>query len=146
MRLPVIGQLSIDLIRDHQQIVSLDDRRDGLQVLPPHDCASRIIGIRQDQRLGSIRDARLQQFRRKAEVILCPRLQRHGLSAREGHARRIAHIARIRDQYLLSRFDRGPQRKIDRFAGADRDDDLCLRIVFDIYTVPEIAGDLPSQG
>ena len=125
----LIGQLGINLIGKHEQVVLDNDIRNRLQILAFHDRSGRIVRKWQDEDLGLVRDSLLQLLRRQTEIVFFLQLNDLRHAACQHRAGQIGHVARLRDQHLIARIDHRPQRNVNGFAAADRHKDLRARIV-----------------
>ena len=140
-----IGQLSVDLVRKHIQIMLYAQLRDGPQVFPCHDGSCGIVGEGQDQDLGSVRDLLFQILRLEAELVLFLQFHHHGLSAGQTGAGIVGNIAGSGNQDLVSGIDHGPEHKVDGFGSAHGDKDLAVIVVAQVLGPFHICGHFHLQ-
>ena len=126
-----IDQALVDLIADHQQVVTLDDRRDSLQVLAVEDRSGRVVRVAEEERLRPRGDGCLDHLGGDLEVGLVARGDRHRDATRQRDAGRIGHEARLVVDDLVARVADRPQAGVDRLGCADGDDQLPARLVAD---------------
>ena len=143
--LTAVGQLGIDLVADHHDLMLADDLRQRFQIGAGHNSAGGVVRVRKDQRLGAGRDGRTHLLGGKTEVRILPRFHAHGSSARENHAGAVADIAGFRHQHLVAGGKHGPQGYVNGFAGAHGDDHLRVRVVRRVIAPLQITADLLTQ-
>ena len=125
----LVGQLGIDLIRDHEQILFLDHLCDGFQIRPLHDRTRRVIRERQYQYLGLVRAGIAQFLRGQTEFVLCLQFDDHRFCPGQDRTGLIGYVAGLRDQHFVSRIDHRTQRDIDALGTADRHHDLMVVVI-----------------
>ena len=135
------GQLRVNLVRHHQQVVLEDHVRNLLQLGARHRAASRVRREIQHEHLALRRDDFLDGFRCHSETILRLARHGHGHAVRERDARRVAHVARLVIDDFVTRIDDRAERDVHRLTHTDGDDDLVLRVVGDVEMLFEADGD-----
>ncbi|MNI70815.1 hypothetical protein D3C73_1266490 [compost metagenome] len=116
----VVGQLSIDFIRQDDQIMGLHNFCNGLPVLVSHDRPCGIIRKVHHQQLGARGNSLFQCLGSKLETLFCSRLHLYQCSSVQIGDGRISNIAGRRNNNLISRSGEGTQRQIQGFTAADR--------------------------
>ena len=140
-----VGQAAIDLVRQDDDVGVAQDRGDGLQFVPRHDRAGRIVRIGQDEQLGARGDGRAQRIRGELELVLHAGGQRDGHAARHLGQRGIADKAGLGDEHFLARVDQRADGVVDCLRAADRDQDLLFRIIAELIFAARQRGDLAAQ-
>ena len=121
-----IGQLAVNLVRQHHNFGSPQHLGDFLQMLAAHHAPRRVVGERQHQHFGPGRDSRPQRGGRQTEPILRPGDDRHRHSSRHAGQRLIADEARLGDQHLVPRIQQGAKSQVDGLAASHRHQDFVL--------------------
>ncbi len=129
--LAAVGQLAVDLVGEHIQVVFNDDVRDRLEVFLAHDCPRGIVGVRQHQDLGLRRDRSLELFGFEAEFILILERNNDRHAVRQNRAGLIGDIGRLRDQYFVALVDHGAEHQVDGLRAADGNQYFAHGIIVD---------------
>ena len=116
-----VGQFTVYLIRHNKYVMFNDYLRDSLQILALHDCPGGIVGKRQDQNLGLLRDSLLQFPGSQAELIFRFQIEYHRLCPRQNGTGFIGHIAGLGDNHLIPGVDHGPQTYVNGLGTAHGD-------------------------
>ena len=144
MRLP-IGQLGVNLIREHKQVVRLQKRQNLFEVFAGHDSAGRVVRVGEHQHFGAGGEQRREQLGRYFELVLRLCVQRHGNAAHHLNQRRIADKAGLGHDHLVAGVNDGAERHVNRLAAADGDENLGLRLIMQAEAAVEIGGDACAQ-
>ena len=143
--LPLKGQLGVNLVGDHEQVVALGQAGDRLERLAGHRAAGGVGGEVQHERLGLGRDCLLDRLGGDGESVLSEARHGHRHAVGQRDAGRVADIARFVVNDLIAGIDDGPQRDVERLADADADEDLRLRIVAHAESPGDVAADGRTQ-
>ena len=138
MPLRSIGQLSINLIGDHEQVMFLHDLCDLFQIFPLHDRSGRVIWKWEHQKLGLGGQLLKKLFRGQAELVLLLQLDHHRYAVCQHCAGQIGYIAGLGDQYLIPRVDHSPHSDIYGFAAAHCHHDLRICIIGHVTSAAQI--------
>ena len=143
--LPLKGQLGVNLVGDHEQVVALGQAGDRLERLAGHRAAGGVGGEVQHERLGLGRDCLLDRLGGDGESVLGEARHGHRHAVGQRDAGRVADIARFVVNDLIAGIDDGPQRDVERLADADADEDLRLRVVAHAESPGDVAADGRTQ-
>ena len=144
MALAAVGQLGINLIRQNDDVLIPQQRRDGFQVLPAHHGPRGIAREREDDELCARRDGRLQLLRRQLKAVFSFQRQRHGHAARQRGDGVIADKARLRDDDFVAGVHQRADAHIDGLGAAHGNDGLPGRVGKAHAAGKVIAGLLPQ--
>ena len=143
--LATVGQLGINFITQHKQILLLNHLRDRLQIGAVHDRARWIVREWKNQHLCFRCDFLQQLLRRQTELILLLQLDNDRRTARQHRPRHIGNVTRLRNQNLIARIEHRAQGDINRLAAADYYHHFCIRIIIKTLTTFQIMADLLAQ-
>ena len=133
------GELRVNLIGQHEQVLLAAERGDFLQLLPRARAAGRIARQVEHQDLGARLPGGPQRLGRERKAVLGIGWHRDPLPVRQRDAGKIAHVARLVIHDLVTRIDERPAGEIERLADADRHDDLVGRPVADVEMLLDVA-------
>ena len=111
--IPSIGQLTVYFIGNHEKILFQDHFRNGFQVLPLHDRPGRVVGERQDEHLGFIRNGVAELLRRQTELIFRLQIDEYRNRIRQDGTGFIGNVAWLGNQHLISRIDHRAQSDVN---------------------------------
>ena len=137
-----VGELCVNLIREHKEVFFLHHFRDSLKILPAHDGASGVVRERKDENLRLFRDMFQELFFRQTELIFRLKLNDMGLSAGQNTAGNIGNITGLRDQHLIAGIQHDAHRKVDGLTAAHRNQCLGNRVIIQRKTPFEVFADL----
>ena len=140
-----IGQLGIDFVADHDEVVFHKHVAQALQQRAIQHRAGGVVGIGQNHGLGAGRHGGGQRFGHQGKAVLLAGGHGHGHAARKHHARRVADVAGFGDEHLVAGVHQHAQAKVNTFAGPDRHQNFLLGVVGQVVAVLHIAGDFLAQ-
>jgi hypothetical protein len=121
----------IDLVGDHQEIVLDGQRRQRLQLSALQHRAGGVVRAVEQQRTGGGRDRAGQRVEIEREPVSVGH-QWHTPPGRAGQRHRggVGVVVGLDEQHLITRAHQGQQCGADGFGGADGDEYLGVRIVY----------------
>jgi len=141
---PLVGQLGVNLVADHEQILFHANLGEGIQFRAREYRPRRIGRKVEQQNLGARR--RRRHFRGlQPETVLRPGMDRAPLRVRQRDRRGVGNITGLMVKDGLAGIEDGAQGEVDRLAHADRDENLRIRIVGRPEDFPHIPGDFAAQ-
>ena len=140
-----VSQLSVDLIREHKEIMLLHNLCNLLKILAGHDRTGRIVRERKHQNFRLRRDLLKQFLRSQAELIFLFQFDNHRNSICKNRTRIIGDIARLWDQNLVPRIEHRTHRKVNRLTAADRHNNLRVRVIGNVVLSVHIIVNLLTQ-
>ena len=140
-----IGQFPVDFVGHYKYIMSDNHLGNGLQILPLHNCAGGIVGKGQNQKLGSVRDRRLQLLRGQTEFIFRLQINDNGRSPRHNGTGLVGDIAGLGNQHFLPRIQHGPHSDVDSLGTSHGDQHLLYGVIVHSVLPVHIMADLLAQ-
>ena len=144
MPVKAVGQLGVDFIGQHQNVVLPQDGGNLLHLGGAHHGAGGVVRVGEDDQLGARGDSRPQLVSRQAELILGPGGNVHRHAAGQLGNRLIADKAWLRDDDLIPGLHHRTDGKVDGLTAADRDQNVFLFII-QLKAALQIAADLAAQ-
>src|ERR1017187_8745880 len=115
-----VGELAVDLVGQHQQIVVNADTGDFLDFFGGQRGSRRVGREIQHDRFGVRRDGGRNVFGGQREFILDTGTDRFGNAVHQPDTRVIRDVARLVIEDFFAGIDDGPQRDVQTLAHADR--------------------------
>ena len=140
-----VGQLGIDLVADHDQVVFHKHVAQALQQRAVQHRAGGVVGVGQNHGLGAGRHGSGQRFGHQRKAVLFAGGHGHGHAARKYHARRIADVTGFGDEHLIAGVHQHAQAQINALAGANRDQNFFPGIIGQVVAVLHVASDFLAQ-
>ena len=125
----VVEKILVHLVADDEQIVTVGDLDQALDLRPRIDGARRVVGVREQHGDGLARDRALESAQVESKVLFLDERHETGSTAGDANRLHVRGIARRRDQDLAARLHGSEERRRDRLDRSAGDDDLGLRIV-----------------
>ena len=122
----VEGQVLVDLVGDHDEVVATGDVRDGGELALVEHASGRVVRAVQQDHPGAVGDDGLELVGVEA-VVGCAQGHRASYAARELDRRAVAVVVGLADDHLVTRVDQPEHGRCDRLGGAGRDHDLVGR-------------------
>ena len=135
-----VGELRINLIGDHKNVVLDDDFRNGLQILLGHDGSGGVVGEGKHQKLGPVRQLLQKLLRCQPELILLLQLDDHRHAIRQHRAGQVGHVAGLGNQHLIPRIEHSAHGNVNGLASAHRNHDLMIRVIVGPKAAVQIFG------
>ena len=141
-----VGQLAVNLIGQHINLVLLQHSTNGLQVLPAHHRSGGIVRVWEHQQLGLRRNSSFQRGSRQTEVVFFLRYQRHSHAAANLYQRFVAHKGRLHHQHLITGAHQCADGHINAFGTANCHQHLIFSPVLQMIPAGIEGTDLLPQG
>ena len=122
----VEGQVLVDLVGDHDEVVAAGDVRDGVELGLVEHAPGRVVRAVQQDHPGAVGDGGLELVGVEA-VVGCAQGHRASYAARELDHRAVAVVVGLADDDLVARVDQPEHGGGDRLGGAGRHHDLVGR-------------------
>ena len=130
--LSAVGELRIDLVRNHKEVMGEHHLADRLQIRLFHDGARRVIRKRDEKHFCPPCDLLLQFLRRQTESVLRLQWNRYRNSPAQLHAGNVGHIGGFNHQHFVSRIHQRTQRQINPLACTHCNKDLIRPVIVQI--------------
>ena len=98
----VIGQIGVDFVGNHNEIVLLGKLRDGGQSFPRHDRSGRVVRISDQQGFGPWGHGCGQLIDGDAKLVFAGAADADRSAAGQRHARLVGNVTGFRHQYFVS--------------------------------------------
>ena len=132
-----IGEITVDFIGNHHQVMLLGKVGDFYQRLSVHDGAGGVIGVANKDSLGPGSHFLFQFFHSEFEFIFSPGRHQHRFAPGNGYAGRIGQVSRIRNKYFVFRIEEGGHDDADGLRNAYGHHDFIHRIIIHMVSVME---------
>ena len=145
MVLLLVAELSVDLVRQDENVLLLHDLRDFPKVLLLHDGTGGVVGEGQHQKLRPVGELLQQLLRGQPEFVLLLQLDDDRHTARHPGTGHIGHIARLRNQHLITRIQHDPHGHVNGLGAADGHHGFLHGIIVHAVLPLHIGGNLLPQ-
>ena len=143
--LVLVGKLTVNLIGKDVKILFYHNLGYRLKVLFLHDGTGWIIGEREHQYLGLVRNLLQNLLSSKPEFIFLFELNNHRLCISQNSAWFIGNIAGLRDQNLIPLIDHCSESKVYSFRTTDCNKNLTQGIIVNSLRSLHVSSNLFSQ-
>ena len=143
--IPVVAELRVDLVADHDQVMLDREGGNPSQILFGDRGSRRIVGEVEHQELGAVGNQRLEQPAVKAKTLLATSLRGHRAPMRHSHDGCVRDVARLVVQDLVAGVQQGPNREIHGLTDPDRDQDFLVRVVGELEGARDVVRDGAAQ-
>ena len=127
-----VSQSRINFIRHNENIFFYNYFCNRLQILLFHNCACRIVRIRQNQNFCFVCDCRKKFFRLKSESVFGFQINNNRFCTCKNSTGFIRNIRRLRDYDFITRVYNRTKADVNGFRAADSYKNFVFRIVFNI--------------
>ena len=145
VRLAGVGQLRVDLVREHVEIMLDDDGNELFQVFLLHDRAGRVVREGEHEDLALVGDRRFELLRLQAEFVLRLQVDDDRDRVREDRARLIGDVARLGNDDFVALVDHRAEHEVDGLGAADGDQDFFPGIISDALRALDVVRDLGAE-
>ncbi len=140
----LVGQRGVNFVREDEQIVFADERRDLREFVAGHRRAGRVVRVTQHEHLGVRRPRRFERVTGQYELVVRGGRNRKRVAARKRDARNVRDVRRLRNRNCVAGIDKRAHGEVDGLARSGSHQNLAIRIVLQIVSL-DVVGNRLSE-